>query len=180
MVSSVTANQGVTSIGGWLPAADFVSPSLKTGAGSTDMNVDGSGTAVPFLYSPPPGCAASVMRLILFLETSTAMDTGKFGDLAALTNGVKFQIVNGGTTDVIETWKTNEDILLDMYDFSSAGAIFGKTTKVATGRWSFFKATGGSRGLYVPKNGSFQVIVQDNLSGLPHFHMHIQGYLVEG
>lgn len=179
MVHKAASNQGVSPIGGWIHAEDFISPSLKN-AGSADVNVDGSGTPVTFSYSPPAPNAASIARLIMYLETAGAMDSILFGDLTALTNGIDIQITDNGTTDVIETWKTNKDILQDMYDFGSAGVLFGKTNRVATGRWTYARATGGSRGLYVPKGGSFEAVVNDNLTGLTFLHFHIQGYLAEG
>lgn len=179
MVSSPTSNQGVISTGGWIHAADYISTPLIDGV-EDEMNVDGSSTAVPYLYIPPASYAATIHRLTMFIETGTAMDTELFGNLAELTNGVVIQVTDNGVTTILDTWHSNADMLLDMYDFGSAGAIFGKSTKVATGRWSFYRATGGSRGIYVPKDGSFKAVVQDDLRTLVHFHVHVQGYLCEG
>ena len=171
---------GARSTSGFIQASGYINADLML-ASSGAMDVDGSSSTKTFSYAPPDPEAASIARMFLYIETAGAMDSGKFGDITnGLTNGIQFRIndvVASETTNILN-WKLNEDMLLSMYDFSSAGVIFGKTTKVATGRLSFFKATGMTRGLYVPRGGQFEVIVQDNLTSLTILRMRVQGHLV--
>ena len=165
---------------GFIEASGYILVDLEL-ASSNDMTVDGSSSTKTFSYAPPDPEAAVMERTFVYIETATAMDSGKYGDITnGLTNGLQFRIndVKANIATNLYNWKINEDMLLAMYDFGSAGVIFGKTTKVATGRLSFFKAIGMSKGLYVPRGGQFEVIVQDNLTSLTILRMSIQGHLI--
>ena len=63
---------------------------------SNDMGVDGSGTAVEFIYTVPSGYSLMVSRILLYMESGSAFDSVKFMHLNALTGGV--DIVIGGST----------------------------------------------------------------------------------
>ena len=138
-------------------------------AGSEDMGVDGSDPAVEFSYTADGD--SSIGRLMLFMESAGNMDSIKFGDLAALANGVT--IVCDGTT--IGTWKDNIDTQTTMFDYVNAGKAFGKEGKVLTGRWTFYKADDDLRGMALDDGAVFKAVVNDDLSGLAVFRIRIQG-----
>ena len=150
----------------------FVSSYLTTVAGSNDMAVDGS-TPVTFSYRVSPGTHLISGRLLIYLETATAMDSIEFGDLAVLANGVSIKI--DGLE--ISNWKDNIDMLTDLFDLVEAGAAFGKATKTLVGRWTFWKAHADMAGLEA--NSSVSVVVRDNLSTLAIFRIKVQGGLVD-
>lgn len=139
--------------------------------GSNDMGIDGT-TPVTFSYAPPSGKNLRANRAIMYMESSGAMDSTKFGDLTALTNGVQIK----ADSEVLANWQDNVDILTNMFDLTPAGETFGKLTRTLVGRWTFTKDTSGL-GLLVPDGQSFDMVIRDNLAALLIFRMKIKGVL---
>ena len=144
-----------------------------TNASSNDLTVDGSSSSVTFSVAPTAGHDLEVSRIILYMESTLAMDSTEFGNLAALTNGV--QIVANG--EVLTTWQDNIDILCDMFDLSPAGEAFGKLTETLGGRWTFAKDTNGLA-LLIPEGQTFDVVVRDDLTNLVVFRVKVKGRLL--
>lgn len=138
---------------------------------NSDMAVDGSGTPVIFKYTVPANSVLFLERFILYMEGSTALDSIKFGNLTALTNGVDLSA--GGT--ILQNWKDNIDIATTMFDVPGR-ANFGKETNTLTGRWTLSKETGGFP-LAVEAGGTVDVTVNDDLSTLVAMHLKIGGML---
>lgn len=170
-VLSIDENGSVIFATAPVDPANFVTTYLLNG-GSNDMGVDGS-TPATFSYTVPAGKVFELARFLLYMESGTAFDSIKFMHLTALTNGVDI-IANGIT---LTNWKDNIDVLVDMFDFSSAGATFGKTTKTMAGRWTFTRGTEG-QALKVTAGNTVAAVVNDNLSeaGII-FRAKIQGEL---
>ncbi len=141
--------------------------------GSNDMAVDGT-TPVTFSYTPPAGKDFKVSRLLLYLETSTAMDSIEFGNIAVLANGVLINVAG----ETITTWQDNVDMLTDMFDLTQAGEAFGKVTRTLAGRWTFARDIPG-KSLLVPNGQGFDIVIQDNLSTLSIFRLKVKGALVD-
>lgn len=135
-----------------------------------EIIADGSVTPVDFVASPPANKYWMITRSLLYLSDATAFSEAEFAGLGvALTNGVEL-LVDG---QVIENWKDNIDIVSSMYDVKSE-AFFGKLDKSLHGRWTYAKSEGGpSYGLKV--TDAFTVRVSDNILGLTHFHIKVQG-----
>jgi hypothetical protein len=134
------------------------------------MAVDGSTTPVVYSCGPPPDTVWLLARLILYMESATAMDSTTFGDIAALANGVSVKCNNHN----IATWRDNVDIMTCMYDVEGR-AIFAKATKSMSARWTFTKATLKGDPLICERKHGFQIVINDNISGLTSFKIAVQG-----
>lgn len=155
-----------------IPAENFLTTYLLNGE-SNDMGVDGSETPVAFSYTVPAGKVFELGRMLIYAEAGTAFDSTKWFNLTALTNGV--DIVVDGVT--IDNWKDNIDALTNMFDLSSAGVIFGKSTRTMAGRWTYTRGTEGQP-LRVTAGNTVDAIINDDLSpaGII-FRIKIQGEL---
>lgn len=154
----------------------WISTYVKDSAGSELMNVDGSGgSPVSFFYSPTSPYKLFYSRLVFFMQASTAMSPENFGDLIALTEGVKF-VANGV---LISTWKTNIDIYTEMYDLTGIANIsdVGADTTIM-GRWTAWKDL-NDRAVIIPGGQRFEVIVNDDLSSLTEFRIKVKGHLIQ-
>ncbi len=162
----------------YMPAESLLFDQLKTSAGSADMVVDGSSTAVQFFYAPPPGKIALISRLIWDVVDGS-MQVGRFGGLGALSNGLKVELLDHNDNVILDflagmTIKTN-------YEWSHLAGS-DALIQLAAGddemhvRWSIFK-TGAH--LYLPPNRKIAMTVQDALAGLTHFESVVQGILVD-
>lgn len=140
--------------------------------GNNNLCVDGSVTPVVFSTSPPAGRHLEVGRFLLYLRGLTSFDDIGFMNFAALTNGVEIKI-NG---QLVTTWRTNIDVIVDMFDLTPAGAAFGKDRSTLAGRWSLNKVLGGE-GVLCPDGQLVQAVVQDNLAGAGIFRIKVQGEL---
>lgn len=78
-----------------------------------NMNVDGSGTPVSFVFNCDPTDDLWLQCLkIIMLPNVLRMDNGPFGSLGGpLTNGCEFSITAGGTKYVLGLLKQTEDIV---------------------------------------------------------------------
>ncbi len=139
--------------------------------GNNNLCVDGSADPIVFSASYPVGQHLEVGRFLLYLRGSTSFDDTKFMNLSALTNGIEIRI-NG---QLVTTWRDNIDIVIDMYDLTSAGVAFGKSGRTLTGRWSLTKVLGGE-GILCPDGQLVQAIVRDNIEG-GVFRIKVQGEL---
>ena len=147
---------------------------------SEDMNVNGSSTPQIFRVTPTDltsGTTFHINRMMAQIEDNVAMDDAKFGGITALTNGVVVRSKNGIYKNVFNA-KSNGDFAAHAYDITYSD-----------------KAPAGSYGFRVrrsfngqDKNGvvihldsdtsdEFQVIVQDDLTGLTKFHVIAQGHI---
>lgn len=156
-----------------LDAGDLVVQYLLN-SGSDDMGVNGAVTPVIFSYAPPANRKLVAGRLLGYLEMAGNFDSVKFGDLAALANGVEIW----ADGKLIANWQDNVDILTCMYDAEGYDA-FAKSTKSMSLRWTFTKAAEGSfKGLDV--SSLFSIVIQDDLSAAGIiFRVRIHGILLD-
>ena len=160
---------------------DFAFTTSASGyRGSADMNVDGSTTPVIFKIEPPDGVKWDIVRFILVLRDATAMDDGKFGGLTALTNGIVIRKINGTWKNIFNA-KTNGDFGLRNFD-----ATYIDDTLGPSGEYGFRtrRTFGGQNknGVVIRLDGeddSFQLIVQDDLTGLTFMEAVAQGHVVD-
>jgi hypothetical protein len=138
------------------------------------MTVDGSVTPVSFVQGTtvPADKTLYVARLLMFLEDTTAFSSEKFAGITALTNGIDIKL-NG---DTIINLKDNIDIIVMAYD-SDGQVNMGKTDRTMTVRWTFTKFTGNPFGVAISEGNTFEVVINDDLTGLSAFRMRIEGLM---
>lgn len=153
---------------------------------TTSLNVNGTlALPVTFKIIPPNGTLSLIWqltRIIINMTDATAMDDGKFGGITGgLTNGVVLRVVKGsGEIQELTNWKKNGDLALDMYDVTYVDDTLGPAGLYGLrGRWTFTKAEfivelDGLNGDY------FELLVQDDLTGLDSFEIKSQGRLFGG
>jgi len=149
-----------------------------------NMNVNGSATPVIFSVSPAnltAGTKWDITRFLISITDATAMDDGKFGGAAALTNGIVFRKVDGITKNIFNA-KTNGDLAAHMYDVTYIPDTLGPAGLYGLrGRRSFSgqDKNGVVVRLSADTNDEFQCIIQDDLTGLDSFQVIAQGHIVE-
>lgn len=112
----------------------------KDNDGTTrDAGADYSGTPGYFLVVPTSGLR--LRELCVEITGTTAFDETKFGPIAAITNGLKFQIANLKSTGVYEPLKqligtnSNPITIKSLADFLAAGfQVSMPTTKTMQAR----------------------------------------------
>lgn len=145
-----------------------------------DANLKGTigSLASPIIYGidPPSNEIWQLQRLLLIMTHGTAGDDGKFGDIAALTNGIVIRVVKGATSeyDSITEWKSNSDIKLDMYDLVYTDKAGGPGGFGTAGRMTFTRF-GYNIELNGGLNDRLELIVQDDLTSLDSFTVNLQG-----
>lgn len=143
----------------------------------TDLRTTAGSLATPIVHKimPGPGEIWYINRIILSMTHAAAATDDKFGSINALTNGIVLRANINGQFGSFTNWKTNGDIILDMYDVNysdKAGAsLFGTSA-----RGSFSRI-----GVVVELNGDnsdfIDLLVQDNITGLSSFFVNAQGYI---
>jgi hypothetical protein len=147
---------------------------------TSEMAVVGSlASPQAFEVEAPAGNVWQITRILISMGHLTAADDGKFGGIAALTNGVAIRATTAaGRTVTFANWKTNGDMKLDMYDvIYSAKAPAGENG--TNGRWTFTKSE-----VVAELNGDatplqkMEVLIQDDLTagtGITSFRIRAQG-----
>ena len=142
------------------------------GSGTTNMNVDGSVTAVTFKIEPAPGELYKIARVMIFVEDNGTFDSDKWGNGIVLANGFNFKLQrNGVTTDLIGFGiKTTGEMTSICHDIDHRS--FGTGNEFVSFRWTFTKA-GSTINLY---NGDeLQLVVNDDMTDMIKMYVHAQG-----
>jgi len=131
---------------------------------------------VEYWVAPPEGEVWHLMRILFSMSHGTAGDLGKFGGIAALTNGLFMRAKTSGSFGTVTNWKTNENIKTDMFDLafdtrSGGGGAYGTSC-----RGTFFK-TGAIVRLDGDEGDRLSIFIQDDLTGLDSFTMKAQGHI---
>lgn len=163
------------------PMDHIYTPSASVIRHTFDMRVN-STPASPGVYiiKPIAGQKWDITRVILVIESNSAMDFSKFGSLSPLTNGCVLRKKNGDRQNHFN-FKTNGDFINRSFDHAfqtkSGGGGFGFTS-----RHTF--AGQGKQGVVIRLDGDLdeelQVLTQDSLlTGLTAMFMIAQGHLVQ-
>ena len=148
---------------------------------SADMLVDGSSTPKIFSILPLPTQSGDIVRVIIDLRGSSAMDFSTFGSDAALTNGcvLRYKKANGDYRNLFN-WKNNGDFI------RQAGGDFDILVNNGANQRAFVARTtfGGQakRGAVIRLEGAkdeiLEVVIQDDLTGgnNAEFQMIAQGH----
>ncbi len=169
---------------------DFNFPAGSTVAAfNRNMNADGSST--PVIYQVEIGPASDefihINRIMMQMETSTAISLDKFGNLASLTNGIIFRIVN--SEDIIQniwTIKNNAEFALHAYDwmpYAANNPIFGQDGM----SWRYSISGPSKHGVVIElqPGDKLQVVIQDDLNSaqssaqITEFFMLAEGHFVD-
>lgn len=154
----------------------FLHKFLKNTSDSLEMNVDGSTTAVSFKYTVPANEEAYIARCNIYMEDANPSPS-KFGGLTALTNGLIIRVLDAqGST--LHTFNDGATIKSNSDFHSMAGVDVAYTTgqgaDAVSIRWTLQRQSGGPS-LVLREDEAFEVVVQDNLTGLDKFRWSLQG-----
>jgi hypothetical protein len=155
---------------------DF-SVSAAVSCGDWNMAVNGSVTPVVFYLRPPAGANWDLYTFNVSITDDVVMDSGKFGGIAALTNGLFSRIVNG----VIK----NLPVIVNNLGFAEIGFTIRYDDKAPAGIYGFLASKNYSQinGVSIRLEGSgadeFQVIIQDDLTDLTHMAITANGHVVQ-
>jgi len=136
-----------------------------TAGGSSAMNVNGSGTPVPFWLPADAANDLYLDKIILLIEAS-ALDFKQFGNIAALTNGFDLILKQGGVSvSLIDKAKTTYQIL------KQTAADFNVITKAdaSNNEGIIISYELDSARLIAASTDEIRAIVNDNLSTLVSF-----------
>jgi hypothetical protein len=132
--------------------------------------------------NPLVGQRWDVVRVLFGITDATAMDDGMFGSIEdGLTNGIVIRKKNGTYKNIFNV-KTNGDFALHTYDTSyipdtqGPGGLFGFRCRRTFGGQS---KNGVTVRLNADDDDEFQVLVQDDLTGLNSFKVVVQGHVVQ-
>lgn len=145
-----------------------------------DMNVLGSITSpVSYKFSPDAGQIYHVVRFLFSMTHSALGDLGLFGGIPEITNGAVLRGYDGasGTFRTFMNIKSNADMKNNMFDVdfdtrSGGGGIYG-----TSGRGSIKIGTGAVPKLDAANGDYFEILIQDDLTGLDSFKIKVQGHI---
>lgn len=158
-----------------------------TPTGSSDMLVDGSVTPVDFFVEAPQDQDLYVTR-ISFIVVDQNMSLNNFGNIAALTNGVRlFYIDELGEVDIADALQTNFDIVrlcsgLPSFGDGTTAFIANNVDFISEGIIPILdlKDTFGFRWGLEFRNGSTQKLIlriQDDITGIDAMNVIVYGFL---
>ncbi len=144
-----------------------------------DLAVDGSSTRAVFAAINDSDVPIDITRIILHMTDGTSMDDGKFGGIAALTNGcvLRKKKTDGTFTNYFNV-KTNGEISEICYDKSyddkAPSGVYGFSARLTFGGQSKVGVV-----IRLHKNEELQWLVQDNLTGLESFTIMAEGHFTD-
>lgn len=158
-----------------------------TPTGSSDMLVDGSVTPVDFFVEAPQDQDLYVTR-ISFIVVDQNMSLNNFGNIPALTNGVRlFYIDELGEVDIADALQTNFDIVrlcsgLPSFGDGTTAFIANNVDFISEGIIPILdlKDTFGFRWGLEFRNGSTQKLIlriQDDITGIDAMNVIVYGFL---
>jgi hypothetical protein len=158
-----------------------------TPSGSSDMLVDGSVTPVDFFVEAPQDRDLYITR-VSFIVVDQNMSLQNFGNIAALTNGLRlFYTDELGEVDIADALQTNFDIVrlcsgLPSFGDGTTAFIANNVDFISEGIIPVLdlKDTFGFRWGLEFRNGSLQKLVlrvRDDITGIDAMDVIIYGFL---
>ena len=151
---------------------------LVTSAGSEDMTVNGSITAVVFEYQVPSGKMAEVYSFHVDI-VDTAVNWDEFAGLGGdLTNGVKMEVIDKDGSTVLLDFTDGSNVKSNTHwsHFAGVTVLQPGTGDDALHARGHFKEQCGSP-VVLSEGQYFRVTIQDNLTGVTHFECMIHGMI---
>jgi len=143
----------------------------------TDLKTTAGTLAAPIIHTLTPhiGEIWYINRIIISMTHASASADDLFGGIASLINGVVLRANINGQYGSFSNWKSNSDILLDMFDINysdKAGpGLFGTSARGSFSRVGVLVKLDGNVGDFM------DILVQDDLTGLNSFFVNGQGYI---
>lgn len=176
---------GVASLGGSNYRLTLSAPldfNFSTAGGcslrNNNLAVDGSVTPHYFTVSPSRlNDEWHINKIIFHIEDNLVMDSGKFGGISELNNGIVLRYINGINKNLL-TIESNGD-------FEEHGATIKYNDKAPAGVYSLIatKIFNGQDNagvtLHLTPNDTLEIIVQDDLTGLNHMHSVVIGHRIQ-
>lgn len=149
------------------------------GTGTKNATGDFLASATDFKLTPGPGQQFQINRICIQIEDVGNINSGKYGNLPALTNGILLLVLNGLNidTDLMDGIPvfTNGNWSRCCYDFSIT-EFGGGAMNYVNARWTF--ARGGAP-VILPAGLSLAMRLNDNFAGLNSHTFCAQGLLYE-
>jgi hypothetical protein len=145
------------------------------GTGVTNAIGDYSSTETSFRITDPDK-HFYITRMLVQIEDSGSFATSGYGALAGLTNGIHVhvsdanEVVDNDLTDQLPI-KSNNDWARVCYDLKLENWASGNSAVHA--RWTF---TNAGHPIRVEKNHHFEVVLNDNFTGLVSHYFFAQGF----
>jgi len=145
-----------------------------------NLNVDGSIAPVIAKLGPVAGIKWDITRFLGNMVLSSAAGDSLFGNLTSLTKGVVIRKNGDISVNNLFNAKNNGDLALRMFDVTytdravpvqSYGLRFRRTLNGMDKNGVVIRLDGDN-------NDEFQILIQDDLSGLDDFRVAIQGHVV--
>jgi hypothetical protein len=157
-----TNTSGVLSVTLAVNANGLFTSKLKDGSSNTNMNVDGSGTAVDYKVSAHATLDYYLQELkILLLPNVLRMDGGSFGSLSGpLTNGCELSFTSNSVKTTLSLLKKTEDLAL-----LPGGVVTIETALTSNDLLVVSLSFGGAVRLYAGTSDNIQIKIQDDLTG---------------
>ena len=144
---------------------------------TAQLAVDGSTTSVAASVFPNSG-KWDIVRVIISMTHASSADDGKFGGIAALTKGIVLRKSNGIHHTIFNA-KTNGDLRERTYDVTfsdkAPAGEYGTTIRRTFGGQD---KNGVVIRLDSELNDMFELIIQDDLTGLTSLRAVAQGHIV--
>lgn len=151
---------------------------LKNGS-SREAAVNGSVTAVEFEYDPQDLVDLERMILHIAAASTPAWAAENYANRAALTNGIKVEVINTDddsvVTDLLDGFPIKSDHEWRALCFDYVIDTYGSGDDNATARWTFGKA---GKPIRLQLNQKIMVTIQDDLTDLTHQWFQVQGTTV--
>ena len=166
-------------------AIPFVKHASHDGGTTDNYIADYSGTdAVEAVLQPPAGEVWVASRMLVYIEDAGNPDMDTYGNLEALTNGIRFGIKDDNEVlaylDGEEAVKDNGDWAKLMYDFTQQA--WAAVNYYLIGRFTFTKFVPEGIVLHGddPDNVRLFWTIQDDFEGLVKHEFYIEGYKWRG
>ena len=145
-------------------------------SGNINIIGDGSSTPIDYYVEALEGERLAVARAIIHIVASGAVDSDKYGNLSALTNGIQlFYRRSGVLLDVSNGLPIKTNVGWGRWCFDAAPVIFSVgVAGVFQARWSFAKY-GNPLGIVLEEGDRLGIRVNDNLSGLAEQTIVLEG-----
>lgn len=145
-----------------------------------DLNL--ASTAVTFssprVYSvgPPVSSIWHIMRYFVSITDNNQPDDGNFGGIPSLSNGVTLRENTAIRKYTMTNWRSNADMVKDMYDVDYRERGGGGGTWGTRGRWSPGERAEAIVYLDGTSGDTVEAIVHDDMTALIRFELNAQGH----
>jgi len=148
--------------------------SVGDGTGSTDMAVDGSVSPVIFRLKPAVGHELWITKIVVMFADQGSIDSGAWGNGITMTNGIAMVLVNDGTLVPATNFNIKDVGDLASLTFNVEEHTWGSGDSVLVSRYTPGRST---QGLYLSDatNDEFQVVINDDLTGLSRQYVTCRG-----